>query len=206
MSVKPPVPYPAAYVPSSLNLAVNEYGFDLDQQSDGKVVLCGTSGQFGFGAARDFLMARFNTDGSPDAEFGNNGVVITSIQPDFDDANGCAIKPDGKIVSAGFTSGFNTGGDNDLALVRYESGSPLAIEDNTMSADMYAWPNPTSGPVRLSGLNSGATSVRVFDAHGSMVMGQVLRNGSVDLGPLEPGTYFLHSGAGNRAIATVVKW
>lgn len=37
---------------------VNETGIDLELQADGRPVVCGTTGQFGFGVDRDFLMIR----------------------------------------------------------------------------------------------------------------------------------------------------
>lgn len=37
---------------------MNETGIDLELQADGRPVVCGTTGQFGFGVDRDFLMIR----------------------------------------------------------------------------------------------------------------------------------------------------
>ena len=50
----------------------------------------------------DFLIARFNMDGSLDTSFGTNGAVKTSINP-YDFAYSAAFAPDGKLVIGGIT-------------------------------------------------------------------------------------------------------
>ena len=46
-------------------------------QSDGKIVVAGYSHS---GTFNDFFIARLNTDGSLDSNFGTNGKVITSVK------------------------------------------------------------------------------------------------------------------------------
>src|ERR1051325_2746539 len=69
-------------------------------QPDGKIVVVGSSVS---GGTSDFALARYNTDGSLDASFGNGGKVITDIVGFFDKALDGALQPDGKIIAAGFT-------------------------------------------------------------------------------------------------------
>jgi uncharacterized delta-60 repeat protein len=75
-------------------------------QPDGKIVICGTRLSNG-ATGSDFLVVRFNADGSLDGGFGMNGRVTI----DFDNgsggdrANGIALQSDGKIVVAGTTHG-----------------------------------------------------------------------------------------------------
>ena len=128
-----------------------ELAFDIVKQADDKVLVCGTSGQFGLGAARDFLTIRYLANGAPDATFGANGIVITSIQTDFDDANAIAIQPDGKVVAVGFTSGFSLGTNNDVAVVRYEGGpSTVGISDALVHVNnATCYPNPTNSAIRI---------------------------------------------------------
>ena len=96
-----------------------EVGFDIAKGTDGSIIVCGTSGQAGFGVPRDFIVLRYSAEGTPDNSFGTGGHTITSIDVDFDDANAVAVQPDGKILCAGFTSGFSDFTDNDVAVVRY---------------------------------------------------------------------------------------
>ena len=87
-------------------------------QPDGKIVICGTRLSNG-ATGSDFLVARFNADGSLDAGFGSNGRVTI----DFDNgsggdrANGIALQGDGRIVVAGTTHGAALQSD-DFAVAR----------------------------------------------------------------------------------------
>jgi len=90
---------------------------------DEKILLAGYA--FTDGNA-DFALARFNTDGSLDNSFGNNGKQITDFAGN-DHANSVAVKSDGKILVSG--------GDDDgahFALARY---TPNGILDNTFDGD-----------------------------------------------------------------------
>jgi uncharacterized delta-60 repeat protein len=88
-------------------------------QPDGKILIAG----FAF---RDFVVARYLSDGSPDPTFGGgSGRVTTDFGAAFlgDRAWDIALRPDGKILAAG--NGAGPGGEIDFALARYNSdGSP----------------------------------------------------------------------------------
>ncbi len=71
----------------------------LALQPDGKIVIAGYSGTTTM--PTDFLLIRYNADGSPDATFGTGGVVLTDIGGGADSANAVAIQLDGNIVAAG---------------------------------------------------------------------------------------------------------
>jgi uncharacterized delta-60 repeat protein len=103
---------------SFINLNPINIGSDLMKTADGKIYVCGTTGMGGAGD-RDFLLARYLTDGELDPDFNTIGYVITPIRPDWDEANALVMQPDGKIVLAGLTAGLTTSGNNDLALTRY---------------------------------------------------------------------------------------
>ncbi|WP_406863504.1 calcium-binding protein [Streptomyces sp. HUAS MG47] len=84
---------------------------DMAVQEDGKIVVVG-------GAALDFALARYTTDGSLDTGFSGDGLVTTDISTFFDEAYGVALQSDGKIVVSG------QDGDNQ-AIARYQvSGTP----------------------------------------------------------------------------------
>lgn len=70
---------------------------------------------------RDFVTLRYNTDGSLDPTFSNDGVAIDSFSVK-DGAGPIAIQEDGKIVLAGKT--YN-GTDSDFAVIRYCSNGIL---------------------------------------------------------------------------------
>lgn len=95
-------------------------------QPDGKILVAG--GAFPvFTFAGDFKLARYNTDGSLDADFGVGGIVTTHFQGGSF-ASALALQADGRIVAAGtdYTRfSFDNDSDTDFALARYlPDGSP----------------------------------------------------------------------------------
>lgn len=73
-------------------------------QADGKIVISGTTGD-NFDTHERFALARLNSDGSPDAMFGDNGKKVTDLEGhQIAESNSAAIQADGKIVLAGRSS------------------------------------------------------------------------------------------------------
>lgn len=90
--------------------------------------------------ARDFLLARYNANGSLDTGFGAGGSVVTDFSGRLDEAYAIALQTDGSIVAAGLTrppdGGSNTNGGGgsgrpDIALARYRGDFDLCVQDNT---------------------------------------------------------------------------
>src|SRR6185312_12911701 len=73
-------------------------------QPDDKIVICGTRLANG-ASGSDFLVARFNADGSLDTTFGNAGLATIDFDhgTGSDQADGVALQSDGSIVVAGTT-------------------------------------------------------------------------------------------------------
>ncbi len=87
--------------------------FAMILQPDGKIVVAGNadiSGNY------DFAVLRFNTDGSLDTSFGENGIVTTDINSTIDVAYAMVLQPDGKIIVAGNAEQIS---NSDFAIVRY---------------------------------------------------------------------------------------
>ncbi len=81
-------------------------------QPDQKILAFGSSGS---GTGADLLVVRYLTDGTPDPEFGTNGIVHVDFNSTGDNGHALTIQPDGKIVLAGETS---VKGQSDFALAR----------------------------------------------------------------------------------------
>lgn len=99
----------------------NDYWRAIAIQADGKIVTAGysvVSSQF------VFALARYNTNGSLDNSFDNDGIVITAIGND-DYARAVAIQSDGKILVTGYS-------DNRFVIARYNTNGSL---DNTFDND-----------------------------------------------------------------------
>ena len=87
-------------------------------QADGKIV---TAGHASNGTQGDFVLARYDRDGTLDPFFGGSGRVVTSFGGDAE-ALALVLEPDGKIVAAGFVS---DGVTSRFALARYDADGSL---------------------------------------------------------------------------------
>jgi len=79
---------------------VREVAFGLLILPDGKILISGSIDLPSI-TNSSWAILRYNPDGSLDTTFGNNGVVMTDIGPDSDQAYGIALQSNGKIVVAG---------------------------------------------------------------------------------------------------------
>jgi uncharacterized delta-60 repeat protein len=103
----------------------------LVRTDDGHYVGCGTFFNTAGGTSYDFVVARFNSDGSLDGTFNSLGTpgpgyVVTAFAAASaaDQCNAVAVQTDGMIVSAGYTT---SGGHPHVALTRYTAlGQPDA--------------------------------------------------------------------------------
>ncbi len=90
-----------------LDLGINAANSAVAVQSDGKIVAAGVIGSFNPISGvftSDFLLTRYNTNGSLDLAFGVGGKVTTEFFSLADRAAAIALQPDGKIVAAGDVS------------------------------------------------------------------------------------------------------
>ena len=113
----------------SVTIVANEGPLDemvaIALQPDGKIVVAGFT-SLPTSVNDNFAVLRFNADGSPDTDFGTNGLVVTDFNGLFDRASAVLVQDDGKIVVAGHAaSGTILFSDLDFAVVRYLSDGTL---------------------------------------------------------------------------------
>ena len=108
----------------------------LALRTDGKIVVAGSisDGPSRTPTFSDFLLVRYNSDGSRDTRFGSDGILTTDFGRQ-DRATAIALQPDGKIVVAGFSGEIVFGGldGGDFALARYIGGPDPAAQDFGLS-------------------------------------------------------------------------
>jgi uncharacterized delta-60 repeat protein len=113
--------------------------------ADGKILVGGsiTTGHAG-GGPHDFLLLRYNANGSLDQSFGFAGKVTTDFTGGDDTVGGIAILPNGDIIAAGGTVHPTDNPEepkSDVAIARYigsatpPSGSISGVVFNDQSAD-----------------------------------------------------------------------
>jgi uncharacterized delta-60 repeat protein len=77
----------------------NDTASAIGIQSDGKILAGGTARNSALNL--DFALARYNSNGSLDGDFGSGGKTFADFFNRNDEANGLAIQANGKIVLAG---------------------------------------------------------------------------------------------------------
>jgi uncharacterized delta-60 repeat protein len=92
-------------------------------QPDGRIVLAGHSFTDP-NVTIDVALARYNSDGSLDTSFDEDGKVTTDLGGWRDVGNALALQPDGRILVAG-EQWQQEGGTVDFALARYNSDGSL---------------------------------------------------------------------------------
>jgi uncharacterized delta-60 repeat protein len=147
----------------------------LSIQTDGRIVAASTTTR-SVGLIRDFLIIRFNGNGSLDTDFDSDGKVTTSFSTDSAAVIATAIQSDGNIVAAGIAS------DN-FAVARYKPSGSL---DTTFNNDGIVTTNNFSSNVQLeaTALQSDGKIVAagsVFDGvRSTFVVFRYNTNGSLD--------------------------
>ncbi len=89
---------------------------------DGRILVAGNSSVNGTGNAPNFAMARYNSNGTLDPTFDNDGIAITDFAA-VDRAYAMAVQADGKIVLAGVSG-------TDFALARYGGTDRIYVQQD----------------------------------------------------------------------------
>ena len=166
-------------------------------QADGKIVVAGSLGG-------DFIVARYNTNGTLDTTFSGDGIVVTNFGGSgTDSVNAIAIQSDGKIVVAG-----NAGLANNarVGVARYNPNGTL---DNTFSGDgMFAtdFVGTAGGAARGVAIQADGKIVIVGSSGSDFAVARLNTNGTLDttFGP-QPSTGIVTKdfGSGNEGATAV---
>ncbi len=101
---------------------------DFVIQADGKIIM---SGKVRNNDQGDFLLLRYNSDGSLDTSFGIGGKVVTDFGGSTDTAMGIAQQADGKVILTGAS-------EDNATLVRYDTNTSVITNSLTFkSAGAY---------------------------------------------------------------------
>lgn len=168
--------------------------------SDGKMLCAGYTAS----STADFLLIKFNVDGSVDTNFNSVGYLSTDFNGFNDLGAAVAIGNDGKIVCAGITT---VGSNYDTALSRYtvESLSNEVYNENLVTV----YPNPFTDSINITSknLDFANTSVEIYDSNGKLISNFKLNSSEVSLKDiLSNGNYFLKiSSQGKSEIIKLIK-
>jgi uncharacterized delta-60 repeat protein len=116
--------------------SLHDYGNSMAIQSDGKIIIAGTT-QDSIKGYSVVAVARYNSNGTLDINFGNNGIVTTSVGSFNDYGNALALQSNGDITVAGTTE-INNNGSKQMFAIRYHSSG---IPDLAFNYDGIALTN-----------------------------------------------------------------
>lgn len=132
-------------------------------QTNGKIVVAGNSSSSITG--KDFVCARYNTNGTLDSTFGNGGIVTTDLQIGSEDvAYDLVIQTNGKIILAGSS---DNGTKKDAALVRYNTNGSI---DSTFG---------TNGIVISTFVSNQQDEIKVVKIHA--LTGNIIVGGNTEI-------------------------
>lgn len=149
----------------------------LALQKDGKILV----GGYNFPGNQNFVLTRYNEDGTPDASFGEAGTISTDgAGQDF--LTDIQIEPDGKIV----VGGYSQGEVNYMTAIRYDTqgkldasfgnGGITFVGFGNLSASALATLIQPDGKIILT----GTASTFEANAKSSFALCRLNSNGSVD--------------------------
>lgn len=191
------------------------FAYDMSIQTDGKIIAAGFTGNpsykdfvllrynnngtpdstFNLNGNHLFSLARFNTDGSLDNTFNVDGKVNTIIAGYHDDNYAATLQADGKIVAVG--DSYNNL-DFDIAAVRYIGDSVLTAAPIIENNNIKITPNPFTNRLTISGTNAKST-IKIFNLMGVEVLNQVAVDGEsvIKTENLLPGFYLISYNGNN---------
>ncbi len=157
----------------STDFCYTDDAYSVAVQSDGKIVVAGASyDTVNITMGKNIMLIRYNSDGSVDNSFGNNGKVNTEVTTQADIAYAIAIQSNGKIVAVGHSS--DGAGLFQIILTRYHTDGRL---DSTFGTNGMVTTDITSrheygeavalqadGKIVVSGFVNDGLSFNMFTA------------------------------------------
>lgn len=114
----------AGTVETNFGVNTNSEARGVAIQTDGKIVVAGFRTSTVLGVTPDFAVARYNTNGSLDTSFDNDGITTTDFKNSLDYGYSVAIQKDNRILVAGEYRPIGTA-NSTVGLVRYNTDGSL---------------------------------------------------------------------------------
>lgn len=147
-------------------------------QSDGKTIMVGIAGNGTASVSFDFLVMRYNVDGTFDTGFGSNGVVTTDFFGQQEWATVVVIQPDGKILVAGGSTIAPTG----FKIARYMPNGTLDTSFGTGGKAALGFDDYTARVVSMALQADGKIIIAGDDQNANLLVTRFNGNGSIDSG------------------------
>lgn len=167
-------------------LAAHGYGIALDHNE--KIIVVGGSTYQAPNSG--FALARYNTNGTLDSAFGENGTVSTIFE-NGNCSKKAAIQNDNKIVVAGYANDRNLG--RVFAVARYNSQA-VEIHDFILDDLFNIYPNPVYGKITITKSSDlKNASLCIYSIQGQLILQQLLllEKSEIDVSSLAKGIYII---------------
>ncbi|MGB2787935.1 MAG: FG-GAP-like repeat-containing protein, partial [Dokdonella sp.] len=168
----------------SLMDSANEIAF----QSDGKIVVVSINTV----GSPDFVLLRYHANGTLDASFGTNGILVSDMtNGSSDTSNAVAIQPDGRIVVAGRTRNTSAGSTDNFCVARHLPGNATAFDlDGDGKTDVSIF-RPALGQWWHNRSSDGGNRALVFGVStDTIVPADYTGDGKSDIAFFRPSTGF----------------
>jgi uncharacterized delta-60 repeat protein len=148
----------------TITLVGDDLGLDVLQQSDGKLLLIGSSGAY-----NGVTVVRLLPNGTYDSSFGLAGFTIADFAV-FVTPSEAAFTPNNRLVVAGSTSS-GVDGPADFALAQFLLGLIVGVEDLGQSNTQLIYPNPIDNQAvfQYELPEAGEITLSLFDLQGRML-------------------------------------
>ena len=172
------------------NVVASDEATDMQLQPDGKILLVGSAADFA-GSNRDFVLARYLSDGTLDATFGGDGIIVSDFNgavttPDLDAIHNVVVLSDGAIVVAGIAdvqavlARYNGDGtldvtfDGDGKLITnlgwsFEISLAVQPDGKILAAGQFEDPSPLSGRFSVVRYNTDGSADTTFGVGGKVI-------------------------------------
>lgn len=150
---------------ATFDLNVHDWANGVAVQADGKVLAVGRTTRAD--EESDFLVVRFNADGTPDAGFGAGGAVRTDIAGLGDFASAVELLPDGRFIVVGLARTGSAPAQFRWAVARYRPDGSLDPTFSTDGIDTVPAASTQGG---------GAAAVRLQPDGKAVIVGDLGRN------------------------------
>lgn len=111
-------------------------------QSDGKIITVGCSWS---NSNRDFVLVRYNVNGSIDTTYGTNGIAQIDLGTNFDSAFDVAAQTDDKMIVTGHTASTSASTSPNMVTIRVNTDGSLNTSFGISGKVTYVTANSDSG-------------------------------------------------------------
>src|SRR5882762_932676 len=188
-------------VTTDVNPSQDDIAFATVLQSDGKIIVVGTS----FTTPASIAVTRYNANGGLDSTFGSNGITVTSLPSADASAFAATLQADGKLLVAGRSCPVS--GVSSFLLLRYNTagapGTVGTLDASFGTGGIVTTPIPSGSSTTANAIAVSGTKILVaghskIGGKFRIVVAQYTSAGALDT---DPTTGF---GAGQGFVTTQV--